>query len=407
MTSKRTRYYIAYAIIFIGLIVSTYLLLHHFSLMAGKPFTTDLCSVIFGKGCNNAAMSSLSTFLHIPVGGWGMIYLVMVGCFILFSQVLVRSEEDEMIQIAFWISLAGILFSAFYLLTMILYPMLFCPFCTVFHVLNFLLFFMILRIARLSPAKLAAGLRAGINHVLLAKPMGEGFIRWKWIAYLFPLVLGLVIYQWSQIEGLSVTNKKLAAYDPLAELEKYESREFRDINVTPDDPLLGPADAPVTMVVFSDLQCPVCGMFAANFTDLITFNKGKLNIRFKHFPISTACNPLTKQDLHPMACQAAKAAEAARLQGKFWAYHDSIYIHKELEKGDESMLVEVARSVGLDMDRFQADRNSPACAQKITSDVTEGMRLKLDGTPTAFLNGRQVFDLRAPSLNFLIKYLAH
>lgn len=408
MSDKKTWYYISYAVIALGLAISGYLLIHHFNVIAGKQFTSDLCSVLFGKGCTNASFSKVSTFLHIPVGGWGIIYLVLIGCFVLFSQVLVRKEEDDMIQIAFWISVPGIVFSAFYMMVMITQPIFFCPFCTAFHILNFGLFLILKRLTGLSFAGLFRGLGRGFGYIFLGKSVGEGFIKWKWLAYFFPVILGLAVYQYSQIQGLTIRNKKLAAYDPLAELEKYESRKYWDIKVNEDDPLLGPQDAPVNLVVFSDLQCPVCALFAANFTDLIQFNKGKLNIRFKHFPLSSNCNPAAKkQDLHPLACQAAQAAEAARLQGKFWIFHDSIFARKDLDKPGPDIINEVARTAGLDMDRFRDDMTSADVYAKVKADINEGLRIGLDGTPTAFLNGRQVFDMRAPSLNFLIKYLVH
>jgi protein-disulfide isomerase len=393
---------IFYLLLIPAIFVSVYLLFQHYSIASGKSPETDLCYAIFGKGCAAAALTSYSVFLKIPVGGWGLIYLALIGTYFLLNDFL---DGDECVQIAFWISFGGIAVSLFYLSFMIIYPMFFCPFCTVFHFLNFGLFIALKRVSGKSFKELAKGLFKALGIVFLAKPVSAKFPQWKWLLIVFPVIIALSFYQWSLIQGLNTTINKLANYNPLLEVEDFELQKVWDVKVSPEDPLLGPENAPVNLVVFSDFQCTMCGMFASNLIPLIQYNKGRLNIRFKYFPLSSDCNPLVTENLHPFACEAARAAQAAHLQGRFWEYHDSIYVSGVIKSEDE--LFQLARILNLDMEKFASDYHSDNCQEKINSDILEGNRLKLEGTPTVFLNGRIVKRMSRDNINFLVKFIAN
>lgn len=395
------------ALLFLGLLVSGYLLIHHLHLVSGQAGRSDLCSTVFGRGCNSALTSPFSSILGIPLGGWGLVYFTVLSLLYFFSRWFPGSIHAELIQSAFWITFAGIFFSLFYIFLMIRFPVLFCPFCSLFHLINFTLFFLLKKSTGLPFSSLFKNLWRGFSFVVLARPLSYPFERWKWLPFGISVLAGVVVLQFVQIENRNQSIRKLSQYDPLQEIEKYEARDPHEFVITPGDPVLGPADAPVTLVVFSDFQCSACQMLSSNFHDLVKTNQGKLKICFKYFPLGQECNPEVKQEMHPLACEAARAAVAAHHQGMFWAYHDSLF--QKLEGGEEDpvVLFHIARSMNLDMTRFEADYRSDSCRQVIASNIGEALALKLDGTPAAFLNGRQVFDMRVKSLNLLIKYLAH
>ena len=403
MLTKKYGYYYGYVITIVAILISAYLLHHHFSIIAGKTPEFDFCTVIFGKGCMVAALSKYSVFLKIPVGGWGIIYMLILLTLIALSQVFVLGESDEIIQIAFWISFAGALVSLFFIILMIAIPPLFCPYCSFFHVLNFILFVLIKKLTHKTFSQLLKDFNKAIGIFFLAKTMPAGFNKWKWMAFIFPIILGLTVYQWILMQEQNIRIERLSDYDPLKEIEKFELSEIFDIHSSPDDPILGSTNAKVTLIVFSDFQCSVCDMFASNFRYLIDYNKGKLNIRYKYFPLSSKCNPLLKDNLHPMACESAWAGEAARLQGRFWEYHDSLFARGPIK--NEQELIEIARMMKMDMTKFNLDYKSEICRNKIKEDIMEGIRLHIDGTPTAFLNGRKLIDLSESNINFLIKFL--
>ncbi len=142
-------------------------------------------------------------------------------------------------------------------------------------------------------------------------------------------------------------------------------------------PVMGKADAPVTMVIFSDFQCPYCSKVQPLLKQVLEHNPGTLKVVFKHMPLP----------MHREAEPAALAAIAAQNQGKFWEMHDALFASKPLtrEKIDQA-----AQQIGLDMARFKKDMNSPETRQKLAKDMMDARKAEVSGTPTLFINGRRV-----------------
>jgi len=145
-----------------------------------------------------------------------------------------------------------------------------------------------------------------------------------------------------------------------------------------DAPQLGSADAKVTIVEWSDFQCPFCGRVEPTLQQLLDEYKGKIRIAWKNQPLS----------FHPNAMPAAEAAMAAHEQGKFWEFHDALF--KKQGQLSPALYDEVARKLGLDMDRFHASIEAHKSAAHIQSDMTAGRAVGAEGTPTFFINGKKL-----------------
>ncbi len=149
-------------------------------------------------------------------------------------------------------------------------------------------------------------------------------------------------------------------------------------------PVRGPVDAPVTVVVFSDFQCPFCTRAEATVAELERQYAGKLRVAYKNWPLP----------MHKNAKLAAKAALAADEQGKFWAYHDALLANqRDLER---PALERLARELGLRADRFAAALDSDRVEARVAADLAEAERLHVAGTPTFFINGRRVVGAQPP-----------
>ena len=149
------------------------------------------------------------------------------------------------------------------------------------------------------------------------------------------------------------------------------------VPVDPDrDHIRGPRqNALVTLVEYGDLECPFCGLAEPAVRELIR-EYGELRFVFRHLPLT---------DVHSHAQLAAEASEAAALQGKFWEMHDLLMAHQDaLTSGD---LVQYARELGLDVERFIADLRRHAGAARIAEDVDSADVATVSGTPTFFVNG--------------------
>ncbi|MFB6241106.1 MAG: DsbA family protein [Gemmatimonadota bacterium] len=142
-------------------------------------------------------------------------------------------------------------------------------------------------------------------------------------------------------------------------------------------PSRGPEDAPVTVVEFTDYECPFCRRYyRQTYHRLLDAYEGEIRYVVRNFPLS----------IHPNARKAAEAAECAHNQGRFWDYHDHLFEHADaLEPAD---LKRYARELGLDGARFDRCLESGKESGTVESDLAAGRRLGIQGTPTFFVNGR-------------------
>jgi protein-disulfide isomerase len=145
----------------------------------------------------------------------------------------------------------------------------------------------------------------------------------------------------------------------------------------------GGASAKVIMEEYGDYQCPPCGLL---YPDLKTLEKeygDQIRFVFRQFPLQ----------MHQHAFLAAHAAEAAGLQGHFWEMHDMLYqnqLNWSVAADARPVFLQYARMLGLDVDRFTRDLDSQEVADIVTADIEHGKSIGVEGTPTVFINGRQL-----------------
>ena len=154
----------------------------------------------------------------------------------------------------------------------------------------------------------------------------------------------------------------------------------------PEDPSLharGPRNAPVQLEVYGDFQCPSCGLASKAVDELQEQYAGKMRVIFHQFPLA----------MHKHALDAAMAAEAAGLQGKFWEMHEMLYQYQPVwsKISDPGYFFEAyAGQIGLNMDQFRSDRQSQDVQARIMADGQGGTARGVKNTPTLFLNGSEV-----------------
>lgn len=163
----------------------------------------------------------------------------------------------------------------------------------------------------------------------------------------------------------------------------------KNITIRPDDPSRGGGQG-WTLVTFSDFQCPACRRAAQKAArEVETGFAGRIRLVWKHYPLSTKCNPNASRDLHPDACQAAYASEAARIQAGqegFWKFHDLLFANQARIPSLDYR--QVAAQLGLDPDQFIADMESSAVKNRVREDINLGKSLDIKSTPGMFLGGR-------------------
>lgn len=164
-----------------------------------------------------------------------------------------------------------------------------------------------------------------------------------------------------------------------------------------DDPFLGPKNAKVAVVEFSDFECPYCGAAMGTHEALVQRFKsqdpnweaavpklkelakqGKIKLVFRDFPLG----------FHSQAKPAAEAAECADEQGKFWEYHDKLFENQD--KLGSELYPELAEEIGLDAAKFKTCVETGKYSQEVQADIAYASQVGVSGTPTFFVNGIKV-----------------
>jgi protein-disulfide isomerase len=149
-------------------------------------------------------------------------------------------------------------------------------------------------------------------------------------------------------------------------------------------PVTGPANARITLVEFSDFQCPYCSKAVAQIDATLKAYPNDVRLIFKQYPL----------DSHPEAAISAAASLAAHRQGKFWPMHDVMFANRP--KLSRQSILAWAKEIGLDMNRFTADLDSDAIGKAVLRDRADGDKAGVEGTPTVFLNGQKYNGDLAP-----------
>lgn len=155
--------------------------------------------------------------------------------------------------------------------------------------------------------------------------------------------------------------------------------------VQSDDHIRNGRDKKVTLIEYGDFQCPSCGAFYPIIKQLEEKYSDQVSFGFRHFPLIS---------IHPNAFAAARAAEAAGDQGKFFEMHDKLYETQaawgQVSTNQQALFESYAKELGLNMETFKKDYVSQATADRINRDVSSAKQFSIQGTPTFILNGEKI-----------------
>lgn len=152
------------------------------------------------------------------------------------------------------------------------------------------------------------------------------------------------------------------------------------------DPVLGSADAPITIVEFSDFECPFCSRFATQTAPALRRQYGdRIRWIFVNYPL---------QSIHPNAYEAALAGECAAEQGRFWPFYDELFSGRH--PLSRSGYVDAAEAIELDQERFETCYGNADHAEEVALDIKEGEKFYILGTPTFYVNGKRMEGAQRP-----------
>lgn len=201
------------------------------------------------------------------------------------------------------------------------------------------------------------------------------------------IVAGALIIAVAVIYGGEI-KEKLQLKNALEVQERTENANAAptaDVPISSADHMRGNISAPITIVEYSDLECPFCKVFHATMKQVLAEYGDEVRWVYKHFPIDSR---------HSKADKEAEAAECAGELGgndAFWAYIDKVFEITPSNNGlDLALLPAIAQDLGLDRGKFESCLSSGKYAQFVEAQFQEGMGLGVDGTPGSFVNGERV-----------------
>lgn len=155
-----------------------------------------------------------------------------------------------------------------------------------------------------------------------------------------------------------------------------------NIEITEEDNIKGSSDAKVTIVEYSDFQCPACKSYEPIINEVIDSYQDKIKFVYRHFPLKS---------IHPNAESAAIAAESAKIQDKFWEMKEILFDKQSEwvnENDPKDLFIKYAEEIDLDKEKFEQDLENKTVISKVNSDYNSGIAIGLNSTPTFIVNGK-------------------
>ncbi len=346
----------------------------------------SFCNVSATVNCDVVMSSGYASLAGIPVSAWAILYYLVMIATAAALMVVERARTRQRVAAATMVLAGwGLLFSIY--MAVIAFAVLHtvCVMCSGLYLVSVGMFACVWRLRSQSQirGRRQAAQRAGQD-------------RWVLIGSAVAVVLLAAAGSWEAF-GRSV-NSSAPADVARERPDFYRWYLAQPVMQVPLDGghARGNADAPVTIVEFSDFECGHCANFHRSVDDALhRFGQG-IRVVFHHFPLNSECNPRLSAPLHREACLAAVASECAAEQGKFWQYHDLLFSNQQHLERDS--LIAYATRLGLASDRFAACLDSPEPRARVQHDISEAADLGIDSTPTVFINGRLVKGALEPEL---------
>lgn len=341
------------------------------------------CSINNWISCNSALTSHYATLLGVPSGWWG--FLLYLGIALAVTFAALSKDQDRASSTtaaALTFALGAVLFSFYKAYHLVLLKAV-CPVCIGMYALNLAIVVLLVRALRLTDNEVGRFLAQYFRSVL-GRPAGLAFspqpVLFSALAVsLFSLgYLGLEKYEHGQQKSASLKDNLAAhfAQKPVA------------MEIDSAAAAWGNRNSKITIVEFSDFECPACGAAATRFGDIIKAYKDDVQLYFLNYPLDKAINPTVLRDFHRNAGLAARAGVCAQQRGDFWSFHDDLF--RQQKQLSRELVIGLAKQRGWDAAEFEACMDDEATIQQVREEIADGTLAGVKGTPTFFINGRMV-----------------
>ena len=369
----------------LGMVLSGLSTQRHIRIQREGLVQESYCAISDKINCDAVSMSSYSEIFGIPISWLGFLFYLCVLGMCVFA-ITSKKDRRSSVAISWFIACASVAYSIF--LGYVSYAILdvFCIECFGMYVANLLLF-VFLYVALNLPIKEAPMLVISYLKALVGKKVNLGFSP-AVFQHIAIMVLVFIVGLFA-IASIEAGNKRSTGDVKINELVNYfNEQSLYQLEVDPAWPVWGNPDAKVTIIEFSEFQCPFCKLAAFNVKPYLQQYKDDVRYYFVNYPLDNACNAGLDRPMHQMACAAAKAGYCANKKGDFWSYHDDVF--RNQQKISNELLLSLAEKRGWNKDEFTACMNSDEADKRIKADIAIADSVYINSTPTIILNGRSM-----------------
>lgn len=346
--------------------------------MAGGGSVDSFCNISKGMNCETVAASEYSAFLGVPISVWGLEFFGLAAVLVLLAhfKVLPLKKWDSLL---FALAASGVPVTIVLAWISVSIIKSVCIMCMLVYVVNTL---MLLLFGVPNRNRLGAMLQEGPKELL-----GYVMDPKHRIAAIVVVLVALSQFYW--VPRVMGREAHAASPQPPAATG---AKPGIWLGQTVSRNTLGPENAPIRIEEFTDFQCPFCGRAHDVMLEVVKKHPGKIHLVHRDFPLDHNCNPGITEQFHPDACGAAFFARCAAEQDLYWPF-EAMLFHNQRKLKKASMM-SFAEQVGLDTTKMETCIKASTTHEAVLADISEGLKRRISGTPTFFVNGEAIEGAR-------------
>lgn len=367
-----------------GMGLAFILVTQHYNLLKKGFEEKSFCSINEFIDCDVVNASSYADIFSIPVAGLGLIFYFIIFIYSSIAQASSAHKKDSLL-FCFYLSFLALLFTIYMAYVSFFKLEVICLLCIGMYLLNLFIFLLFPPALRTKFREIPS-LTVQYLRSLLNLKNSLGFKSRSWVhAGISCLIFGIGIFILMNMSvGFGQEKPKISEGQIIK--AHFAQKKFK---INPGNrPMWGNKEAPITIVDFSDYQCPYCRVAAFNIKPALAEFKNKIAFYYVNYPLDMSCNPHMQRQLHRQACLAARASLCAHQENKFWEYHDLIF--KNQRRLSKSKFLDLAKLLEIDRNQFNACLDSEKINNLVLEDIELAKKNKVSGTPSIFVNGRKL-----------------
>lgn len=376
--------YVVIAAAILGAVIAAVITSQHMRIAKEGLVNESFCAISETVNCDIVSASSYSEFMGVPIAWLGLTFYALIAGMSLYAA-LSKGDARATASIAWLMSIGSILYSAylayvsFYILEVV------CIECIGMYAVNAMLFIFLFASLRMPFSRMPA-VAIGYVRALFRRPHHLGFSP-KIFSHA-AIVASVFLVSWVIIANVEAKGEPGSKPSTEDMVKYYYMQSLYSIDIDPEWQVWGNPDAKVTMIEFSEFQCPFCKLAAFGIKPYLQEFKKDIRFYFVNYPLDMQCNDQITHPMHPLACFAAKAGICAGKRGDFWSFHDDIF--RNQQKISKDMILGLAVKRGWDKDEFSACIDSPEVESSLKKQLDVANKIYVNSTPTVILDGRKL-----------------